>query len=162
MMHANAAEWLQMFATACMAGGGFAAVYYPIHIHLAKQRKSRISVEMGAIVKDAITEHEERLEKRLDQDSERIAKRFLDNDTKLDERFDANDRKTEAIAARTDKVSTDLQNLRVDFARETGGNGGGIRQAVNAISSELSTLNGAFNQHLRENARGDDHHKDGL
>lgn len=55
--------------------------------------------------------------------------------------------------AKTDKVATDVQALALRFASEVGGNSGGIRQAVNQISTDVAALRGAFEEHIREGVR---------
>ena len=70
--------------------------------------------------------------------------------TKLDEkfskRFDKNDEATKANGDRTDQLRRELD---IQF----GGNGGGMRQAINALSVDMATLNGRFEQHVKEGCR---------
>lgn len=61
----------------------------------------------------------------------------------INKRFDTNDQTTQQAAK-------DIQDLKVSFAKETGGNSGGFRQALNELTKDVAELSGAFHQHTQE------------
>lgn len=101
------------WADAFMGAGGFAAVSTAI-VTLFKGR-------IGAIIKAVAAEV--------------ISVALRDLESKVAKRFDAND-------AATKKVAEDIAGLKVDFARETGGNSGGFRQAINELTKDVAYLKG--------------------
>jgi hypothetical protein len=85
-------------------------------------------------------------------------------DTKLDaklkpivagikERFDANDKTTEAAVQAIAEVRTEQSAVALNLATQFGGNGGGMRQAINELSHAVAQQQGAFEQHLREGGK---------
>lgn len=125
----------EVLATACLAGGGFAGAYYPIHAHYRRQRKHRSLQETREIVRD-----------ELHAQDEKLAEHFAE------------------VQATTTVLRADLTGMTVRLASELGGNSGGIRQAVNHVSDELArtredvaNLRGSFDQHVQQTERGNAH-----
>lgn len=72
-----------------------------------------------------------------------VVAKLTDFKVELDKRFDHNDGETEAAKA----LAADL---KLELAKQFGGNGNGIRQAVNGLSTDVAALEGAFKQHVTE------------
>lgn len=119
------ANLLAVLSVVGVLAGGFAAVYYPVHARLARTRAEHRRRELREIIDTAVTE-------KL---------------THVMEKIDADHRETV-------KVASDLTELRVHMAKETGGNSGGMRQAINQLGSEMAELRGEVREHLRFNDHG--------
>lgn len=67
------------------------------------------------------------------------------NDLKsqMNDRFDQSDKHKQEIAAKQDEMSLSL-------ATQFGGNGNGLRQAVNDLTASVARLEGRFDQHTLE------------
>lgn len=63
----------------------------------------------------------------------------------MNARFDASDKHKEELAAKQDEMAMSL-------ATQFGGNGNGLRQAVNDLSRDVARLEGRFDQHAKEGA----------
>lgn len=72
----------------------------------------------------------------------------------MKERFDANDQATKDAVEAIQEVRTEQQDVKLNLATQFGGNGGGIRQAINELSVQVGTVRGAFEQHVRETKEG--------
>jgi methyl-accepting chemotaxis protein len=74
----------------------------------------------------------------------------------LTERIDASDTKTDelrkSVDEKLDKIKETVQAQAVEQARQFGGNGGGMRQALNEHGAAIANLAGQFEQHLRQGA----------
>jgi hypothetical protein len=86
---------------------------------------------------------DEQLDKKLDDKLTPIV-------TGIKERFDANDKATEAAVTAISEVRTEQSAVALNLATQFGGNGNGIRQALNELSVQVVTVKGAFEQHVQE------------
>ena len=83
------------------------------------------------------------LEKKLDDK----LKPIVEGITK---RFDDNDKTTENAVAAIEAVRAEQRDVAVNLATQFGGNGNGMRQAINDLSIQVGTVKGAFEQHIQE------------
>lgn len=67
-------------------------------------------------------------------------------DEKFNKRFDKNDEATRENGKLT-------AELRRELDTQFGGNGGGMRQAINSMGVDIAHLNGRFEQHIKEGCR---------
>jgi len=74
----------------------------------------------------------------------------------LTSRIDASDVKTDelrkSVDGKLDKIRETVQAQALEQARQFGGNGGGMRQALNEHGQSIANLAGQFEQHLRQGA----------
>lgn len=59
----------------------------------------------------------------------------------------------EDMRDRMDAAEHEVAGLATKLAAETGGNSHGLRQAVNEIGSNVSRLQGSFDQYVKDHAR---------
>jgi hypothetical protein len=63
--------------------------------------------------------------------------------TEIDKRFDVNDENTEKAAEKAEQAAERAAALDLELARQFGGNGGGLREAINRLNADVSFLKGA-------------------
>lgn len=64
-------------------------------------------------------------------------------EAKLDQRFDSSDSAKREISNRQNDMALEL-------AKQFGGNGNGMRQAINDLTVNMGRLEGRFDQHVKE------------
>lgn len=66
---------------------------------------------------------------------------------KITKRIDDSD---DLTAKQLAEIKATAETDRLEMARQFGGNGGGMREAINGLSSQMQHLAGRFEQHLAE------------
>ena len=123
--------------------GAFAAFYYPIYERKLARRAKAVEHVMKETIQAAIAPVVAKIDQQFTQVADDRVRKFDATMTKIDKRFDAND-------AATRHTANEVIELKTKVNRELGGNSGGLRQAVDHINSDLSRLEGAFDEHVNE------------
>lgn len=117
-------HWVQ-FATTCGSFAAVAAAVSAIYFPWSSRREARRTAALAATVQSAVAEIKVDMIARVDK-SDRKTKRQL-------------------AELRANGAATDMQ-----LATQFGGNGGGMREAINKQGEALAALAGRFDQHVTE------------
>lgn len=144
-MTGGAVHWSQVFANLAVFAactGALATVFFPWR----NRRDSKLAAKVVRSDADLRTTIESIFDKARDQIQQETLARI--------------DKSDELTAAAISKLEESVKVLHdnaaaaeLEMARQFGGNGGGIREAINTINSNVSNLTGRFDQHLSEVAR---------
>ena len=122
-------------ACAAMAGAG-AAIWWPLSAKREKRREAVIKLGIQEIVTSAVAEVKVDMLARVDK-----------SDLATEKRFDG-------VKADLKDLTEKVHVIEVANATQYGGNGGGMRQAINEQGQNIAELAGQFKQHIIEVGKG--------
>lgn len=138
-------HWQQLIATMAAAAtiaAGAAAVYFPTRRRREERLAARV-VERDTALRATISAE-------FVAQSEQIKADMI-------ARIDQSDRATSVqvaeVKASVSEIAEKARAVELQMATQFGGNGGGIRQAINEHGQQLAALVGRFEQHLAEVTR---------
>lgn len=137
----------QLIATASAVVGITAAATTVWWYTLGRRLSARKEAALATAATAAAAELESTVQRIV---TTAVADVKVDMIARVDQSDTATAEKLAEVKAKLETVDIRAQRTEISLATQFGGNGGGIRQAINELGTTVANLDGRFRQHLLE------------